>query len=291
MDAGVQRANAARAAASIAAVARSHRVVVTHGNGPQVGLLALQNEAYGATQGYPLDVLGAESEGMIGYLLQQELGRHLDPRRLVTLLTQVEVDPGDPAFATPTKFIGPVYPDRGAVDRMAAERGWTVAADGSSGWRRVVASPEPQSIVELSLIRLLVEEGVTVICAGGGGVPVVRDLARGGHHGVEAVIDKDLSACLLADGLGADALMLLTDVAAVMDGWGTPSARPIGCVSVGSLRARSFPAGSMGPKVDAVCRFVEGGGGRGGRLGAIGALDDAAAILAGRAGTRVVADR
>ena len=291
MDACVQRANAARAAASIAAVAREHRVVVTHGNGPQVGLLALQNEAYRDTPGYPLDVLGAESEGMIGYLLQQELGRFLDPRRLLTLLTQVEVDPSDPAFGAPTKFIGPVYSTRGEADAVAAARGWTVAADGA-GWRRVVASPEPVSIVELDLIRLLVEAGVTVVCAGGGGVPVVPDRLRGGPDGVEAVVDKDRSACLLASALGADALVLLTDVAAVMDGWGTADARPLGLVSVDELRSRSFPAGSMGPKVDAVCRFVSSASSSlsGPRLGAIGALEDAAAILAGRAGTRVVVE-
>ena len=283
LDACVQRANVARAAAAIAVAAREHRVVVTHGNGPQVGLLALQNEAYRDTLPYPLDVLGAETEGMIGYLLEQELGRHLPRDRLVTVLTQVVVDAADPAFGAPTKFIGPVY-DRAEAEAISARRRWTVAADGEA-WRRVVASPEPRSIVEIEVIRLLVSQGVTVVCAGGGGVPVVADDADGGLVGVEAVIDKDLSACLLATSLGADALVLLTDVPAVMDGWGTPDERPIGATTVAELRARSFPAGSMGPKVEAICRFAASGAGR---LGAVGALDDVAAILAGSAGTRVV---
>jgi carbamate kinase len=282
LDAAVQRANVKVAAEAIAGLARHHRVVVTHGNGPQVGLLALQNEAYRETDPYPLDVLGAESEGMIGYLLEQELGHHLPPDRLATLLTQVVVDPADPAFEHPTKFVGPVF-DADRARALAAERGWSIAPDGE-GWRRVVASPEPKSIVEIELIRLLVAQRVLVICAGGGGIPVVVDAERGGVRGVEAVIDKDLSACLLAQQLGVSALLLLTDVPAVVDGWGTPDARPIGAVTPEALRSRpAFAAGSMGPKVDAVCRFVEGGG----RLGAIGALADAAEILRGRAGTRV----
>jgi carbamate kinase len=281
LDAAVQRANVKVAAEAVAAVARHHEVILTHGNGPQVGLLALQNEAYTTTRAYPLDVLGAETEGMVGYLLQQELGRHLPRERILTVLTQVIVDADDPAFEHPTKFVGPMYQE-GEADRLAAERGWSVARDGT-GWRRVVPSPEPRSIVELEVIRLLVDRGVTVICAGGGGIPVVEDGA-GGLAGVEAVIDKDLSAALLAAGAGADALVLLTDVPAVVAGWGTPEARPLGASTVAELRAMTFAAGSMGPKVEAVCRFVEGGGGR---LGAIGALADVEAILAGRAGTRV----
>jgi carbamate kinase len=280
LDATVQRANVKVAAEAVAAVARHHEVILTHGNGPQVGLLALQNEAYTTTRAYPLDVLGAETEGMVGYLLQQELGRHLPRERILTVLTQVIVDADDPAFEHPTKFVGPMY-EEGEADRLAAERGWSVARDGT-GWRRVVPSPEPRSIVELEVIRLLVDRGVTVICAGGGGIPVVEDGA-GGLAGVEAVIDKDLSAALLAAGAGADALVLLTDVPAVVAGWGTPEARPLGASTVAELRAMTFAAGSMGPKVEAVCRFVEGGG----RLGAIGALADVEEILAGRAGTRV----
>ena len=280
LDAAVQRANVKVAAEAVAAVARHHEVILTHGNGPQVGLLALQNEAYTTTRAYPLDVLGAETEGMVGYLLQQELGRHLARDRILTVLTQVIVDADDPAFAHPTKFVGPMY-DEAEARRLATERGWSVAPDGA-GWRRVVPSPEPRSIVELDVIRMLVDRGVTVICAGGGGIPVVED-GSGGLAGVEAVIDKDLSAALLGAGAGAGALVLLTDVPAVIAGWGTPDARPLGEVTVEELRAMRFAAGSMGPKVDAVCRFVEGGG----RLGAIGALADVERILAGTAGTRV----
>jgi carbamate kinase len=284
LDAGVQRHNAAAAAAAIAEVASRHRVVLTHGNGPQVGLLALQAAAYrdvGGVEPYPLDVLGAESEGMVGYVLEQELGRHLGPDRMATLLTQVVVDASDPAFGHPTKPIGPVYAEvEGA--RLAAARGWTMVRDGG-GVRRVVASPEPRALVELAAIRILVEAGATVICAGGGGIPVVR--TKSGLRGVEAVVDKDLSAAMLAGALGADALVLLTDVAAVWERWprdGTPAIRVGG---VEELRALRLAAGSMGPKVEAACRFAAAGG----AVAAIGGLTDAAAVLAGRAGTRVVA--
>jgi carbamate kinase len=280
LDAAVQRANIKVAAEAVAEIARDHRVVLTHGNGPQVGLLALQNEAYTEVEAYPLDVLDAESEGMVGYLLEQELGRHLPRQRLATLLTQVLVDPDDPAFANPTKFVGPVYDARDARF-LAHERGWTVAPDGPH-WRRVVPSPEPKSIVEIDTIRILVDHGVTVTCSGGGGIPVASDGA-GGLRGVEAVIDKDLSASLLATTLGADALVLLTDVDAVYDRWGTPEQAPIRAATPTELRSLGLPAGSMGPKVEAVCRFVEAGG----RFGAIGALDQAADIVRGEAGTVV----
>jgi carbamate kinase len=280
MDAAVQRANVKVAAEAVARVAEQHRVVVTHGNGPQVGLLALQNAAYEAVAPYPLDVLDAETEGMVGYLLEQELGHHLDPSQLATLLTQIVVDPHDPAFTHPTKFVGPTY----AVDeacRLADTRGWAMARDGDA-YRRVVASPEPLEIVELATIRLLVGWGVTVIGSGGGGIPVMAD-GRGGLQGVEAVIDKDLAAELLARGVDADALLLLTDVDGVYDGYGTDRARRIERATPAELRSMDLPAGSMGPKVDAVCRFVERTGG----FAAIGALDDAEAILAGEAGTVV----
>jgi carbamate kinase len=280
LDAAVQRANAKVAAEAVAEIARDHQVVVTHGNGPQVGLLALQNAAYPPVDPYPLDVLDAETEGMVGYVLEQELGRHLPRERLATLLTQVVVDIDDAAFAYPTKPVGPGYEPRDARF-LAHERGWTVAPDGEL-WRRVVPSPEPQRIVELATIRLLVEHGVTTICAGGGGIPVVRD-GRDGLRGVEAVIDKDLAAALLATELGADALLLLTDVDAVYDGWGTEHARVVRRAVPAQLRALEAAAGSMGPKVEAVCRFVEAGG----ALGAIGALRDGAAILEGEAGTTV----
>src|SRR4029079_986744 len=223
--------------------------VVTHGNGPQVGLLALQGEAYGAEVApYPLDVLGAESEGMIGYLLDQELVNVLGGRQVATLLTQVIVDADDPAFARPTKFIGPVY-FRSDADILAAERGWHVAPDGPR-WRRVVASPEPRSIVELPTIRLLVEAGVLVVCVGGGGIPVVVE-RDGRLRGVEAVIDKDRAAALLACRLGADALLLLTDVSAVQRDYGTPQATPIAAATAEELLTLGLPAGSMGPKVEA----------------------------------------
>lgn len=283
LDAAVQRANVKVAAEAVAEVALEHRLVLTHGNGPQVGLLALQNAAYDAVAPYPLDVLGAETEGMVGYVLEQELGRHLPRERLATLLTQVVVDPADPAFEHPTKFVGPVY-DEATAGELADRRGWVVARDGDA-WRRVVPSPEPVRIVEIDTIRILVDHGVTVTCAGGGGIPVVPDVVDGvpGLIGVEAVIDKDLAAALLATALGADALLLLTDVDAVYEGFGTPAARAVRSATPEQLRTLPLPAGSMGPKVEAVCRFVEAGGG----LGAVGALSDAAAIVRGEAGTVV----
>jgi carbamate kinase len=280
MDPAVQRANVKVAAETVAEVARDHRVVLTHGNGPQVGLLALQNEACAEVPAYPLDVLDAESEGMVGYLLEQELGRHLPRERLATLLTQVIVDPDDVAFANPTKFVGPMYEARDARF-LAHERGWAVAPDGD-GWRRVVASPEPKAIVELHTIKTLVDHDITVTCVGGGGIPVVPDGA-GGLRGIEAVIDKDLAASLLAIELEAEALLLLTDVDAVYVGWGTPDQRPIRSTRPALLRPLDLAAGSIGPKVEAACRFVEAGG----PFAAIGALGDAAAILRGEAGTIV----
>jgi carbamate kinase len=282
LEAEIQRRNAARAVAALAPLGRDHELVVTHGNGPQVGLLALQSVALTEVSPYPLDVLGAETEGMIGYLLEQELRNAVPGRDVATLLTQVLVDPSDPAFREPTKPIGPVYGEEEAR-RLAAERGWSIAPD-PPGWRRVVASPEPQAIVELETIRLLVAAGVLVVCAGGGGIPVVVD-GSGALHGVEAVIDKDRAAALLAASLGAEALILLTDVDAVYDGFGAASARPIGWTTPPELRRGSFPAGSMGPKVEAACRFVEWTG----RRAAIGALEQAEELAAGRAGTQVVA--
>jgi len=279
-DAAAQRENVVIAVEALAELAAEHEVVVTHGNGPQVGLLALQGEAYGQVQPYPLDVLGAESEGMIGYMLEQELVNALGGRPVATLLTQVIVDAEDPAFADPTKFIGPVY-DRPTSERLAAERGWQVAPDGPH-WRRVVPSPLPRSIVELLTIRLLVEAGVLVVCVGGGGIPVVVD-RDGRLRGVEAVIDKDRAASLLARGIGADALLLLTDVAAVERDFGTDRAAPITHATADELLALDLPAGSMGPKVEAAAWFAQATGGR----AAIGGLGRAAAVLAGRSGTTV----
>jgi carbamate kinase len=279
-DAATQRANVATAVTAIAELAHSHDVVVTHGNGPQVGLLALQSEALHKGAPYPLDVIGAESEGMIGYLLEQELVNQLAGRPVATLLTQVIVDAGDPAFAHPTKPIGPLY-DKRTSSRLATERGWSIAADGEQ-YRRVVASPEPRSIVELATLRLLVRAGVLVVCVGGGGIPVVVD-DRHRLRGVEAVIDKDLSAALLATQLQADVLLMLTDVSHVEADWRTPYAHLLTHVTAAELRALEFAPGSMAPKIEAACRFVETTG----RVAAIGALEDAAALLDGEHGTQV----
>jgi carbamate kinase len=282
LEASIQREHVAEAARSIAALARHHSLILTHGNGPQVGLLALQSESYRAVRPYPLDVLVAESEGMIGYLLEQALQNELSGRQVATLLTEVEVDRDDPAFARPTKPVGPVYTE-GEAHWLATEHGWQVARDGG-GYRRVVASPEPRQIVEIDAIRRLAAAGAIVICAGGGGIPVVVDPASGRRHGIEAVIDKDLSAALLAIQVEADFLVLLTDVGAVEEGWGGPGARPIRWATPARLRTLSFAPGSMAPKIEAACRFVEATGCRAG----IGSLALASEILAGRSGTSIV---
>ena len=279
LDSDHQRRNIETAAAAIAALENEYRLVITHGNGPQVGLLALQSEAVPGTEPFPLDVLGAESEGMIGYLIEQALGNHLGTRPIGTLLTQVIVDPNDPAFNTPTKPIGPVY-DEATATRLAEQRGWTVAADGDH-FRRVVASPAPRKIVELETLRILLDAGVTVICGGGGGIPVVE--SSQGLVGVEAVIDKDLSAALLAEELDADMLIIVTDVTAVEAQRGTPDAYDIHAVHPHELREMDFAAGSMAPKVDAACRFVE----RTNRPAVIGALRQIDELVHGRSGTVV----
>jgi carbamate kinase len=267
------------AAREIALALESHRIVVTHGNGPQVGLLALINESFDQAEPSSLDVLDAETEGQIGYLLEMELGNAAPQRDTVALVTRVVVDPDDPAFADPGKFIGPVY-DEQEGQALAAHRGWTVKRDGER-WRRVVPSPEPLRIVQLPAIRRLVDSGFVVVCAGGGGVPVIGQDGR--HRGVEAVIDKDLCSARLAADLGAELLVMATDVDAVYDGYGEPGARRIDHASP-ALRGRDFPAGSMDPKVEAACRMVESTGGR----AAIGALGDLVGLLEGSAGTQVV---
>jgi carbamate kinase len=278
-----RQARAARGAARLLGrAAGSHRLVVTHGNGPQIGLLALMADAYPDTAPYPLDVLGSETEGQIGYVLEMELDNAVDDQDTVAVITRVVVDADDPAFGDPTKFIGPVY-EEGEARELAERRGWTVKRDGAS-WRRVVASPEPRRIVQLEAIRRLVGAGFLVVCAGGGGVPVVED-AEGRHRGVEAVIDKDLASGLLASALGAEALVLATDVDAVYEGYGTPAERAIAAATPAGLRSGDFPAGSMGPKVEAAARFVEQTGNR----AAIGSLDELPDLLEGRAGTQVVA--
>jgi carbamate kinase len=285
MTAENQRANIRLAAERIAIVAPGNEVVVAHGNGPQVGLLALQSAAYADSgagpAAYPLDVLGAQTEAMIGYVIEQELGNLLPfETPLATLLTMVEVDREDPAFDHPTKPIGPIY-TREAAERGQREHGWAIAPDGDS-YRRVVASPEPQRIFEIRPIRSLLEQGTIVICAGGGGIPTMYDDERK-LHGVEAVIDKDLASALLASELSADLLVIATDVDGVYTGWGTPDQRRLGRVTVAELAELDLPAGSMGPKVEAACGFVTSTG----KQAVIGSLADIAEIVAGSAGTRV----
>lgn len=275
-------ANIQSVAAQLARVALSHELVVTHGNGPQIGLLALQNSAYAAVAPYPLDVLGAQTEGMIGYLLEQELANHLPPgRSVVTLLTRVEVDPGDPAFRHPAKPIGPVY-TREEVEKIAQAMQWNTAPDGA-GFRRVVASPFPLRVLGVDPVRWLLQHEAVVIAAGGGGIPVVRTNGRRSLQGIDAVIDKDLTSALLAQELGADRLVIATDVDAVYLGWGTPSQRALRKVSLQDLLAHSFPAGSMGPKVQAANGFVS----KTGKKALIGSLDQIEEMLAGRAGTEI----
>jgi carbamate kinase len=287
MTAEVQRANVRTAAAALAPLARDHQLVLSHGNGPQVGLLALQAAAYPDVEPYPLDVLGAQTEGMIGYLIEQELGNLLPAEvPLATILTMVEVDPDDPAFADPTKFVGPVYDDATAA-ALAEAKGWVFKRDGAS-LRRVVASPAPKRIFELRPIRWLLEQGTVVICAGGGGIPTSwvpgeeRQLG-----GVEAVIDKDLASELLAREVDADLFVMATDVDGVYDRWGTPGQHRLDHVTPEELRARHFPAGSMGPKVEAAVRFVEATG----RTAAIGSLADIERVVEGHAGTTVARRR
>lgn len=279
LEAEIQRKNIDLAAKTIAQLTSSWRVVLVHGNGPQVGLLALQNSAYQKVTPYPLDILGAESQGMIGYMLQQSLKNQLPNREVSVLLTQIEVDANDPAFQNPTKYIGPVY-DKAQADMLVAEKGWTIKADGPY-FRRVVPSPQPKQIVEIDAITALIQRDHLVICNGGGGVPVVK--RADGYHGIEAVIDKDLSAALLARQIEADALLILTDADAVYFDWGSPSQRPISHISPQELDGMKFDAGSMGPKVAACSRFVALCHG----IAGIGALEDGPAILAGEKGTLI----
>ncbi len=276
-----QRKNVRIAAQAIAPVARDHQVVSTHGNGPQVGLLALQAAAYDDRASYPLDVLGAGTEGMIGYMIEQELGNLLPVERpLATILTMVEIDRDDPALKNPTKPIGPVY-DESEARRITAEHDWVVAPDGD-GWRRVVPSPLPRRVFEIRPIRWLLERNVVVICSGGGGIPTMYDERRK-LRGVEAVIDKDRASALLAEEVDAECLLLATDVDAVYLDWGTPEEKPIRNITPDRLARYSFPSGSMGPKVEAACTFVE----RTGRKAVIGALQEIEEMLAGRVGTLI----
>lgn len=274
-----QQRSARAAAGALAAVAPDVRLVVTHGNGPQVGLLALKEDAYADGDPYPLDVLDAETEGQIGYVVESALDDAIDGQDTVTVITRVVVDADDPAFSAPTKFIGPVY-DAARAAELARTHGWTVRADGDR-WRRVVPSPLPRRIVQLAAVRNLVAGGFLVVCAGGGGVPVVADGRR--LVGVEAVIDKDRTSALLAEGLDADVLVLATDVDALYAGWGGPEQRAVATATPEWLAQQAFPEGSMGPKVEAVSRFVAATGGR----AAIGRLEDLEGLIRGTAGTQV----
>jgi carbamate kinase len=284
-DAAVQQANIDRVATALAALAHEHELVITHGNGPQIGLLAMESAADpDLSAPYPLHLLGAQTQGMIGSLLACTLHNALPGRRIATLVTHTLVRADDPAFDRPTKFVGQVYP-RDLARSLARERGWHIAED-TGGWRRVVPSPDPRRIVETETIHELLGGGALVICAGGGGIPVTADPVTGALTGVEAVVDKDLSAALLAEHLKADFLLVLTDVPYVYEGYGTPEQRPLSDVTPLQLRRGGFPDGSMGPKAEAVARFVENTGG----LAAIGALDAAYEIAHGRSGTLVRPD-
>ncbi|MBK8161322.1 MAG: carbamate kinase [Rhodospirillaceae bacterium] len=283
MTAEAQRSNIRIAAAALAPVAQEHQLVITHGNGPQVGHLALQGAAYKPEEAYPLDVLGAETEGMIGYMIEQEMGNRLPFEvPFATILTMVEVDGEDPGFHNPTKFVGPVY-DASAAERITLEKGWVFKKDGEK-WRRVVPSPLPKRIFELRPIKWLLEHGTIVICAGGGGIPTLyKPGATRELIGVEAVIDKDLCSELLARELEADLLVMATDVDAVYVDWGKPTAKALHRAHPDALGAYDFPAGSMGPKVSAAVQFAK----LSGKTAAIGALADIPAIVRGEKGTLI----
>jgi carbamate kinase len=277
-----QRNNVKIAAKSIAPLVDKYQLVITHGNGPQVGLLSLQSAAYKDVKEYPLDVLGAQTEGMIGYMIEQELGNLLSIEvPLATILTMVEVDPEDPAFDKPTKPIGPVYNENEA-HKLADERGWQIARDGDK-WRRVVPSPVPQRIFELRPIHWLLEKGTVVICAGGGGIPTMYH-SDGTLQGVEAVIDKDRASALLATQLNARVLILATDTDGVYLDWGTEKACKLDTVTPEEMKQYKFESGSMGPKVEAACDFVN----KTGERAVIGSLDDLEKMISGESGTQFI---
>lgn len=285
MTADNQRANVRTAAEALAPLALEHELVITHGNGPQVGLLALQAASSHPDEVSPLDVLGAQTEGMIGYVIEQELGNLLPfEKPLATILTMTEVDPEDPAFADPTKFVGPIY-DKDAADTLAAQKGWVFKPDGEH-WRRVVPSPVPRRIFELRPVRWLLDHGVVVIAAGGGGIPTMYLPGTRTLVGVEAVVDKDLASAVLAEQIEAELFVVATDADAVYLDWGTPQQRPIRRATPEALGELEFAAGSMGPKVQAACDFVRTTGHR----AAIGALDQITGLLEGTAGTTVAVD-
>jgi carbamate kinase len=279
----VQRSNIKVAAQALAPVARQHQLVLAHGNGPQVGLLALQASAYKDVEAYPLDVLGAQTEGMIGYMIEQELGNLLPFEvPFATILTMVEVDPADPAFQNPTKFVGPVY-EKEVAERLKEEKGWVFKQDGAM-WRRVVPSPLPKRIFEIRPVKWLLDKGTIVICAGGGGIPTMYEPGKQRWlTGIEAVIDKDLASELLAREVKADLFVIATDVDGIYLDWGKPEQRKLTRVTPEELKSYEFPAGSMGPKVDAAIQFVE----KTGKRAAVGSLQEIEKIVAGEAGTNV----
>ena len=284
LNAENQRENIRVAAKQLAEIHRNHQLIIAHGNGPQVGLLALMDAAYTAVDPYPLDVLGAETVGMIGYMIEQELGNIIPfEDHIVTVLTQILVDPQDPAFQKPSKHVGPIY-DKTQADRLRDEKGWFMAEDGPH-FRRVVPSPLPQKIIEINAIRMLVDNGVVVICAGGGGIPTAYDRERK-LYGVEAVIDKDLASALLSRELDAEMFVMLTDVANVYTDFGTPQQRPIRAAHPDALEQMNFAAGSMGPKIRGACEFVR----ETGHSSAIGQLSDLVKIMTGEAGTLISND-
>ncbi|MGF1698452.1 carbamate kinase [Vibrio lamellibrachiae] len=280
LEVDVQRHNIETAVKTISEIAKEYDVVLVHGNGPQVGLLALQGLEYKKVSPYPLDVLGSETQGMIGYMLMQEFKNYLPERNISCMLTQMMVDPNDPAFADPTKPIGPIYEEKEARE-MAEKYHWTIKPDGKH-FRRVVPSPQPTGIVEHQAITKLIDEGHLVICTGGGGIPVKKE--NGKLVGVEAVIDKDMSAAFLAKQLDADALLILTDADAVYLDWGKPTQHPLRSTTPSALAKYKFDAGSMGPKIEASCEFIK----HGGKVVGIGALEDGLHILQGTAGTNIV---
>ncbi len=280
LEFSVQRQNIRKAAESIARIARDHQVILTHGNGPQVGLLALMNESYKDVTPYPLDALGAQTQGMIGFMFEQELRNQMPGRKVCTVSTQTLVDTSDAAFSDPDKFVGPVYSKEESEEMLKANPDWTIKADGKY-FRRVVPSPQPQEILELPSLQHLISSGdITVICGGGGGVPVMRT-AEGQLKGVEAVIDKDRASRVLAEGIEADAYIILSDVEAVATNFGQPDSRDIRCATPDAMDEFGFAAGSMGPKVEAATQFVRNGG----KMAAIGSLEYAAEILTSDSGT------
>jgi carbamate kinase len=282
MTAEGQRASVAAACASLAPVAEVHELVISHGSGPQAELLSLPAFPYDVGSGGPVDVPSAQTEGMIGYLIEQELGNLLpSDAPLVTVLTMTEVDPDDGAFASPSMFVGPVY-TAGPAHRMAEQRGWVFRRDGRS-WRRVVPSPQPRRILETRPVDWLLAHGCVVICAGGGGMPTMNRRGTHAQVGVEAVVDRDRASAVLAQDLGADLFILASDVDAVYLDWRTPKQRAIVCAHPDDLDPGQFQRSSMAPKVEAAAQFALASG----RSAVIGSLDQLPAMLAGAGGTRI----